>query len=263
MNILENILLKKALEVRERKMRAPVHVLMQLPAYKLPRRSLLTALRSKKPAVLAEIKRASPSKGVIRHDFDPAAIARSYVEGGAAALSVLTDESFFGGKMEFLSQARDGHSLPVLRKDFIVDPYQLIESRAYGADAVLLIVAALGGDRVAELQQEAALLGLEAVVEIHNEAELAELNGHHIPILGMNNRDLSSFDTDIAVSLRLASRAPADSLLVSESGISTSNDLEVLGAHGIHAVLVGEAFMRAEDPGAALKQMLAGYVERG
>ncbi len=256
MNHLERILRQKEQEVRQRKQQHPLERLRELPGYALPRRSLRRALQMQAPAVIAEIKRASPSKGVIRENFDPGAIAHSYVAGGAAALSVLTDETFFGGKLEFLDIARQGHALPVLRKDFILDSYQLHEARAYGADAVLLIVAAVGGKRVAALQEEAGDLGLESLVEVHSIAELVELEGTPVALLGVNNRDLSTFATELDTTLRIAPHVPTGTLIVSESGIAAPRDVQRLMAHGIHAMLIGEAFMRSEDPGGALRQLL-------
>ena len=258
MKYLDRILHSKREEVDERKKQIPPDQLRELPGYGLPRRSLRAALVSRSPAVIAEIKRASPSKGMIRAVCDPGAIALSYVRAGAAALSVLTDEPFFLGKIDDLLQARQGHSAPILRKDFILDSYQLSETRAFGADAVLLIVAALGGQQLFELKDEAERLGLETLVEVHNERELEALEKGRVELLGINNRDLSSFHTTLDVTLRLAGLVPAGTVIVSESGIKDSADLQLLEGHGVHAVLVGEAFMRADDPGEALRAFLEG-----
>jgi indole-3-glycerol phosphate synthase len=258
MTYLERILQAKKEEVSERRKRIPPVQLMELPGYDLPRRSLKAALISRSPAVIAEIKRASPSKGMIRVECDPGAIALSYVRAGAAAVSVLTDEPFFKGSIDYLLQAREGHAAPILRKDFIIDSYQLSEARAYGADAVLLVVAVLGGERLFELKEEAERLGLETLVEVHNEIELEALQMGTVELLGINNRDLSSFDTTLEVTLRLAGLVPAGTVIVSESGIRDSADLHLLEGHGVHAVLVGEAFMRAVDPGDALRAFLRG-----
>jgi len=257
MTYLERILQAKEEEVSDRRKRMPPVQLMELPGYDLPRRSLRAALTSRSPAVIAEIKRASPSKGMIRTECDPGAIARSYAKAGAAAVSVLTDEPFLKS-IDYLLKARQGHAAPILRKDFIIDSYQLSEARAYGADAVLLIVAVLGGDRLFELKEEAEHLGLETLVEVHNERELEALDNGVVEILGINNRDLSSFNTTLEVTLRLAGLVPSGTVIVSESGIRDSADLQLLEAHGVHAVLVGEAFMRADDPGAALRAFLGG-----
>ena len=258
MNYLDRILQSKRDEVGDRTKRIPPDRLREMPGYDFPRRSLRAALIAHSPAVIAEIKRASPSKGMIRAECDPGAIALSYVRAGAAALSVLTDEPFFKGNLDYLMQARQGHAAPVLRKDFIIDSYQLCEARAFGADAVLLIAAALGGQQLFELKDEAERLGLETLVEVHNEHELAALAGGRVEILGINNRDLSSFHTSLDVTLRLAALVPAGTLIVSESGIRDSSDLQMLEGHGVHAVLVGEAFMRADDPGEALRDFLEG-----
>jgi indole-3-glycerol phosphate synthase len=203
----------------------------------LPRRSLKAALISRSPAVIAEIKRASPSKGMIRAECDPGAIALSYVRAGAAAVSVLTDEPFFKGSIDYLLKAREGHAAPILRKDFIIDSYQLSEARAYGADAVLLIVAVLGGDRLFELKEEAERLGLETLVEVHNERELEELEDGVVEVLGINNRDLSSFSTTLEVTpaCGLGSRGDGHCERVRHTD---SADLQLLEEHGVHAVLV-------------------------
>ena len=258
MTYLDRILLTKREEVSDRLKRIPPDRLRELPGYGLPRRSLKAALISRSPAVIAEIKRASPSKGMIRAECDPGAIALSYVRAGAAALSVLTDEPFFKGKIDYLLEARQGHAAPILRKDFIIDSYQLSEARAYGADAVLLIVAALGIQKLFELKDEAERLGLETLVEVHNERELEVLGKGSVELLGINNRDLATFHTTLEVTLRLAGLVPTGTVIVSESGIRDSADLRLLEGHGVHAVLVGEAFMRADDPGEALRAFLGG-----
>jgi indole-3-glycerol phosphate synthase len=255
---LDRILDRKREEVEVRKQHTPVERLQAMTGYRLPRRSLHAALAGRTPAVIAEIKGASPSRGVIREHLDPREIARAYARAGASALSVLTDEPFFHGKLEYLLEARAGHELPVLRKDFILDAYQLHEALAYGADAVLLIVAALGGARLLELKREAEDLGLEVLVEVHNEQELAAVEGASIGILGINNRNLTNFETSIEVTHRLRQWVPAGTLVVSESGISGPEDLLRLREWGVNAVLVGEAFMRADDPGEALRAMLDG-----
>ncbi len=208
-------------------------------------------------AVIAEIKRASPSAGVIRADFDPADIARSYQRGGATCLSVLTDQSFFQGHSDYLVQARAACDLPVLRKDFIIDAWQVWETRALGADALLLIVAALDDARLADLAALGNELGLAVLVEIHDEAELTRALAVPGELIGINNRDLHRFETSLDTSLELAPRVPADRLVISESGIHTPADITRLRAGNIGAFLIGESFMRQPDPGQALDALFA------
>lgn len=209
------------------------------------------------PAIIAEIKRASPSKGLIRADFDPVAIARDYEEAGAACLSVLTDRDYFQGDDAFLGSARDATSLPVLRKDFMIDLWQIAESRALGADAVLLILAAIDDTLAADMAAAAVDLGMDVLIEVHDEAELDRAAALGARLIGINNRDLASFATDLAVSERLAARAPAGCTLVSESGIATRADLDRLARHGISAFLIGESLMRQDDVAAALRDLIA------
>jgi indole-3-glycerol phosphate synthase len=259
MNVLHDILAVKQAEVATKRRTAPLSALRDLELYHEPRRPFASPLFTGRFSIIAEIKKASPSRGVIREDFDPAAIACSYERGGAAALSVLTDERFFQGRLDFLSLVRTYSSLPILRKDFLVDPYQIHEARAAGADAVLLIVAALGRSRLEELSQEAADCGLETLVEVHNEEELGialDLTGG---IIGVNNRDLTSFVTDLRVSLRLGTLIPRRILSVSESGIGSAGDLQRLSEAGFRAALIGEAFMKHTDPGDALRTMLEAF----
>jgi indole-3-glycerol phosphate synthase len=203
-------------------------------------------------AVIAEIKKASPSKGVLRERFEPAAIASSYQRHGAAALSVLTDAPFFQGAPEYLAQARAAAALPALRKDFIVDEYQVHESRVLGADCILLIAAVLEDGPMRDLEAAAAALGMAVLVEVHDGAELERALRLATPLVGANNRDLRSFEVTLQTTLDLLPRLPPDRLLVTESGIRTAADVQRMRAAGVHAFLVGEAFMRAEDPGAAL-----------
>ena len=210
-------------------------------------------------AVIAEIKRASPSAGMIRADFDPAAIAQSYEQGGASCLSVLTDEPFFQGHADYLVAAREACVLPVLRKDFIIDPWQVWETRAMGADALLLIVAALDDAALDELSDLGRELGLSVLVEVHDETELERALAVPGDLVGINNRDLHRFVTDLDTSLRLAPRVPENRLVISESGIHTPSDLARLRAGGIGAFLIGEAFMREQEPGEALQRLLQGH----
>jgi indole-3-glycerol phosphate synthase len=224
-----------------------------------PLRDFAGALRARldrgAAAVIAEIKRASPSKGLLRADFDPSAIARSYVAGGAACLSVLTDATFFQGSADHLRAARAACVLPILRKDFVVDPYQVFEARAMGADCILLIVAALETAQMLELERTAQSLGLAVLAEVHDGAELERAARLAAPLLGINNRNLRTFETRLETTLDLLPRVPAGRLLVTESGILAPRDVARMRAGGVHAFLVGEAFMRAADPGAALREL--------
>jgi indole-3-glycerol phosphate synthase len=256
MNFLDKILAHKRREVAARKQAAPPVRLKGMPFYSRPGVSLAGALRGKRLGVIAEIKRASPSRSVIREDFDPLAIAGEYVRGGASAISVLTDEVFFQGHIEYMSRVRNAVRLPILRKDFIIDSYQLYEAKAYGADAVLLIVAALGALELADLVAEARSLGLECLVEVHHESELQLLDLSTVDILGINNRDLATFETDLRTSIRLQPLIPPGTLIVSESGISSPGDVAELIHHHIHAVLIGEMLMKAPRPGEALSALL-------
>ena len=210
------------------------------------------------PAVIAEIKKASPSKGVLREDFHPAAIARSYERGGAACLSVLTDRDFFQGSDAYLREARAACLLPVIRKDFIFDPYQVLEARLLGADCVLLIAACLDDVRMAELNAQALELGMDVLIEVHDRAELERALPLPGKLIGINNRDLRSFQVSLDTTLGLLDAIPPDRLLVTESGILAAADVALMRAHGVHAFLVGEAFMRAPDPGVALGRLFFG-----
>lgn len=224
-------------------------------------RPFAAAMRSRladgKPAVIAEIKKASPSKGVIRPDFQPAAIAQSYAAHGAACLSVLTDRDYFQGAPEFLVAARDACALPVLRKDFLIDPYQVFEARAMGADCILLIVAALDPVLMKELEACALGLGMSVLVEVHDTRELEAALRLETLLVGINNRNLRSFSTTLDTTLGLLAEIPSDRLVVTESGIRVVDDVRRMRAAGVHAFLVGEAFMRAADPGAELARLFA------
>ena len=219
-------------------------------------RDFVGAMRAKiaagQPAVIAEIKKASPSKGVLRDDFIPADIAQSYAEYGAACLSVLTDVQFFQGGIDYLKQARASCQLPVLRKDFMVDAYQVYESRAMGADAILLIAACLDDAQMKDFEQIAHGLDMAVLVEVHDEAELERALKLKTPLIGVNNRNLKTFEVSLDTTLRLMRDIPADRLLVCESGIHSRDDVLRMGAAGVNAFLVGEAFMRADEPGEAL-----------
>ena len=214
--------------------------------------ALRARLAAGRPAVIAEVKKASPSKGVLREHFEPAEIAASYQRGGAACLSVLTDTQFFQGSAAYLQQAREACALPVLRKDFIVDAYQVFEARAMGADCMLLIAACLDDAAMADLEAQARALGMAVLVEVHDQAELARALHLKTPLLGINNRNLRSFEVSLETTLALMREVPAERILVTESGILTRADVQRMRAAGVHAFLVGEAFMRAPDPGAAL-----------
>ncbi len=212
------------------------------------------------PAVIAEVKKASPSKGLIRADFDPAWIAERYAAGGAACLSVLTDRKYFQGAPEYLQQAREASGLPVLRKDFMIDPYQVTEARAMGADAILLIVAALDDQQMAELHAEALALGMDVLVEVHNAQELQRAlqlgDGEGRVLLGINNRNLRTFETRLQTTLDLLPQVPASRLVVTESGIAGPDDVALMRKQNVNAFLVGESFMRADDPGTALRAVM-------
>ncbi len=260
MSILDEILTRKHEEVARAKEATPPAVLAErAAAVARPVRSLHAALLAgPAPRVIAEVKRRSPSKGEIRKDFDPSAIAKSYADGGAAALSVLTDEPFFGGHLDYLREIRALVDLPLLRKDFVVDAYQLDEARLAGADAVLLIVAALEPAVLERLHREARARSLDVLVEVHDDAELEFALGLGATLVGINNRDLRTFETDLATTERLAPRARAaspDCVVVAESGIFTGADMRRLEASGAGAHLVGESLMRQPDPGAALREL--------
>ncbi len=261
MTILETILARKHEEVAERAGRVGLPELRDrcrdLPAPRGFARRLQQVIDGGEPAVIAEIKKASPSKGLIRPDFDPAAIARSYEAAGAACLSVLTDVDFFQGHDDYLVAARDAVGLPVLRKDFTVCSYQVLEARALGADCILLIVAAFEREDslLRDLTLQAQSLGLDVLVEVHDADELERALGLGVTLVGINNRDLHSFETRLETSIELRQRVPDDRLLITESGIHTDEDVARMREHGIHAFLVGESFMRAPDPGRRLREL--------
>ena len=258
-DILNKIITVKREEVAAAIERKPLAAMRADAESRVLTRDFTGALRAKiaagKPAVIAEIKKASPSKGALRADFIPSDIAQSYAEFGAACLSVLTDQQFFQGSIDYLKQARASCSLPVLRKDFIIDAYQIHESRVMGADCILLIAACLDDARMKAFEAIAISLDMAVLVEVHDEAELERALKLRTPLIGVNNRDLNTFEVSLDTTLRLMGKVPADRLLITESGISTLEDVRRLRAASINAFLVGEAFMRADDPGEALAHL--------
>ena len=258
-DVLQAILARKGEEIEERQRLRPLAAMREAALAQPAPRGFAQAIRDKRaqdlPAVIAEVKKASPSKGVIRANFDPAAIARSYEAGGAACLSVLTDVDYFQGSNAYLKQAREACALPVLRKDFTIDQYQVYEARALGADCILLIVAALDDVRMADLTVLALELGMDVLVEVHDIDELERALQVPAPLLGVNNRNLRTFDVSLDTTLGLRDAVPADRILVTESGIATRADVQRMRDAGVNTFLVGETFMRARDPGAALREM--------
>lgn len=262
MNVLDKIMAVKRAEVAAAKQSAP-HVQVSASARNAPApRGFVQSIRSKissgEVAVIAEIKRASPSKGLLRENFAPAEIARSYEAGGAACLSVLTDREFFQGVPGHLEAARAACGLPVLRKDFIFDPYQVDEARAMGADCILLIAACLQVADMKALEAQAHGLGMAVLVEVHNDAELAAALELSTPLLGINNRDLRNFETRLEITLGLLPKVPEGRIVITESGIATTADVAIMRRHNVNAFLVGEAFMRAGDPGERLRALFSG-----
>jgi indole-3-glycerol phosphate synthase len=257
MSILAEILEHKRAEVAAARAREPAEALAErAAAVARPVRSLAAALREgEPPRVIAEIKRRSPSRGEIRADFDPVAIAKAYADAGAAAISVLTDERWFGGSLEVLRQVRAVADLPLLRKDFVIDAYQIDEARLAGADAVLLIVAALAPERLEALARHAGARGLDALVEVHDASELEVARRVGARLIGINNRDLATFEVDLGTTEALAPHAGEGVVVVAESGIFTPADVARLEAAGAHAFLVGESLMREPDPGRALAEL--------
>ncbi|UJJ30357.1 indole-3-glycerol phosphate synthase TrpC [Halopseudomonas maritima] len=257
--ILQNIVARKHEEVKDRLQSRSLAELEQLAAAASPTRGFAKAIQdaaaARHPAVIAEIKKASPSKGVLREDFQPAEIAASYEAGGAVCLSVLTDVDFFQGHDDYLQQARAACSLPVIRKDFMVDPYQIVEARALGADCVLLIAACLDDVQMAELAATAKQQGLDVLVEVHDAAELERGLKLETPLIGINNRNLHTFEVTLDTTLELLPQIPRDKTLVTESGILNRADVELMLAHEVYGFLVGEAFMRAAKPGQELKRL--------
>ncbi|MGR6034806.1 MAG: indole-3-glycerol phosphate synthase TrpC [Candidatus Nitrosoglobus sp.] len=261
-DILKKILQRKAEEITERAQRLSMRELSQQVEGSPPVRSFSNAIAKKistnQLAIIAEIKKASPSKGVLRGSFHPVAIARSYEKGGATCLSVLTDHDFFQGNESDLRMARGACELPILRKDFIIDPYQVYEARVIGADCILLIAAALGDAIMAELAQLAEHLNMDVLVEVHNAEELERALALNTLLIGINNRNLRNFEAKLETTLSLLPQIPADRLVVTESGIHTSTDIMKMKQAGVSAFLIGETFIRAADPGLRLTELLRG-----
>ena len=260
-DILDKIVAVKRQEVAAALARKPLSAMRADAESRVLTRDFVGAMRAKiaagLPAVIAEVKKASPSKGILRPDFIPADIAQSYAEHGAACLSVLTDQQFFQGSIDYLKQARASCDLPVLRKDFMVDPYQVYEARAMGADCILLIAACLDDAQMQSLEALAMSLDMAVLVEVHDGAELQRALQLKTPLLGINNRNLKTFDVSLDTTLGLIKDVPAGHLLVTESGISTVADVQHMRAAGVQAFLVGEVFMRADEPGQALAELFA------
>lgn len=257
--ILRKIVDRKWQEIDERKRRVTVDELRAMAEDQAPARGFADAMRTRieqqTPAVIAEIKKASPSKGILRDPFVPAEIAESYEKGGAACLSVLTDRDFFQGHEDYLKAARAACSLPVIRKDFMVAPYQVYESRAIGADCILLIAACLTRDQMQELEGVAREIGLDVLVEVHDPEEMDDALTLETPLVGINNRNLHTFEVSLDTTFELHERIGQDRLTITESGIMTRDDVEAMTSRGIYGFLVGESFMRAEEPGQKLKEL--------
>ncbi|MDH3947626.1 MAG: indole-3-glycerol phosphate synthase TrpC [Gammaproteobacteria bacterium] len=260
-DILKKIIHRKTEEIVERMARVSLQEQAERAKQGSPVRGFVDnieqTIQAGRAAVIAEIKKASPSKGVMRENFQPAEIAASYEKGGASCLSVLTDIDFFQGSDAYLQQARQACSLPVLRKDFIIDPYQVYEARAIDADCILLIVAALSDTQLNELANLAMQLNMDVLVEVHDAEELARALSVDLPLIGINNRNLRSFETSLDTTLSLLAQIPDDRIVVTESGIHTPDDVARMRAHNVNAFLVGEAFMKAEEPGEKLRELFA------
>jgi len=259
--ILKKILARKVEEIAERSAQVPLSELKQKLSHASKPRGFAAALTAKlangESAVIAEIKKASPSKGIIRADFDPESIAVSYAQGGAACLSVLTDFDFFQGADEYLKQARAACDLPVIRKDFIIDEYQVYEARVMGADCILLIVSALAEQQLVSLHQVAVSLGMDVLIEVHDAAELATALKLENPMVGINNRNLHTFEVSLNNTFQLLEQIPADKIIITESGIHSREDVAAMRERNVNAFLVGEAFMRSDEPGQLLSEMFS------
>lgn len=255
--ILEQIVEQTEIDLEKRKRKVSFRDFESFDWFERERRAFGESLKKDGTvSIIAEIKKASPSKGIIRKDFDSRRIAVQYREGGASALSVLTDQPAFQGSLDYLSQASEEVDIPVLRKDFIIDPYQVKEARAYGADAILLIATITEGNQLQELMHAAREFGLECLVECYSEEDLKQIDFEDIQILGVNNRDLKTFEVDLHRGVVLLKSAPEGTILVSESGLSSAKDLKFLFDHEIHAALIGEYFMKQPDPGKAVELLL-------
>jgi indole-3-glycerol phosphate synthase len=257
--ILNTINARKLAEIEAGLKQVSVEKMQALAAQADAPRGFVAAMQGKlaagQSAVIAEIKKASPSKGILREPFDPVAIAQSYAQHGAACLSVLTDVDFFQGSIDYLKQARGAVSLPVIRKDFIIDAYQVYEARAIGADCILLIAASLSDDKMAELAELAQVLGMDVLIEVHDAEELQRALNIPLPLIGINNRNLHTFEVSLQTTLDLLAQIPSERIVVTESGVLSAEDVALMRAHHVNSFLVGEAFMRAPDPGGALHQL--------
>jgi indole-3-glycerol phosphate synthase len=260
-DILKTILERKAEEISQRKQGMSIANLQEIAkSVEKPRgfyQALHTKVLDKKPAIIAEIKKASPSQGVIRENFQPVAIGQDYAMNGASCLSVLTDKDFFQGAEVYLQMVRERCPLPVLRKDFMIDPYQVYEARALGADCILLIVAALSDGQMRELSDTATQLGMDVLVEVHDGEELQRALKLNTQLIGINNRNLRTFKTSLQTTLDLKTQIPSDRIVITESGIHNHDDVQLMLDHGIYAFLVGEAFMRAESPGQKMRELFS------
>lgn len=258
-DILKKIIKRKEQEIDDRVKTKPIEQVIELAKDASPVRGFVDSMKARlaknEPAIIAEIKKASPSKGLIREDFHPAEIAKSYEEGGASCISILTDIDFFKGSDAYLKQARAACDLPVIRKDFIIDPYQVYESRMMGADCILLIVAVLDNMKLNQLYSLARALGMDVLIEVHDEEELLRSLPLGADLVGINNRNLRNFDTSLHTTIDLLPQIPEGRIVVTESGIHNSEDVTLMRENDVNAFLVGEAFMRADDPGAALKKL--------
>jgi indole-3-glycerol phosphate synthase len=242
--------------VERRRVEAPIEALRERPLFHFPARGFAHALKGDRRRIIAEVKKASPSKGLIRADFDPVSIARGYAAGGASAISVLTEERFFQGSLTHMEAIHGAVEVPLLRKDFTLDPYQIVEAKSYGADAVLLIAAMLDTPRMRELRAQAGALGMDSIVEVHTETELAAAVEVGAEAIGINNRDLKTFAVDLSTTERLAPLVPSGIPVVCESGIDSPEQIRRIEKCGIHVFLIGESLMRAPEPGKKLRELL-------
>lgn len=255
--ILDEIIENKSTEIKESKNSLPLELITEQLKGALPARDFFDAINPKgELKIISEVKHASPSKGVFREDFDPVEIAKSYSAGGASAISVLTDEKYFKGSLTYLKNIRAEVDTPLLRKDFIIDPYQVYEARLFGADALLLIVAALDQRDLKDLLELTHSLQMNAIVEVHDAEELDRALEADARIIGINNRDLRTFNVDLNVSINLSKKVPGDKIVIAESGIGSIKDIDGLRAEGVHVFLIGETFMKAADPGHKLKELI-------